>query len=128
MAEELKGKDGEVQISVDGDTDPSLNADHINQIMDKVNVSIEKTINTVNENLSNVLNNVNINNLKENISKIGLSKVIPNLTDFNLLSKLSSLNLKEKMPVIKAEDGKISVLLNEKKLLELDLPDSAKKE
>lgn len=128
MGEEKKGKDGEFQMSVDGEQVSNVNIDQINQIMDKVNEGIEKTIASVNENLNNIFNSMNLNNLKKDTSKIDLSNVITKLTDTNLFSKLSNSNLKEKMPVIKTDNGKLSVLLNEKKLFELDLPESENKE
>ncbi|MED3651602.1 hypothetical protein [Heyndrickxia sporothermodurans] len=128
MSEEMKGKDGEFQMSVDGDSLSNLNQDQVNQIVESVNQSIEKAIAAVNENLANLFGGQNINKLKKENSQIDLSQVISGLSSSNLLSKLASSSWKGKMPVIKTDNGKLSVLLNEKKLFEMDLPNQENKE
>ncbi|KYC96007.1 hypothetical protein MXL46_14125 [Heyndrickxia sporothermodurans] len=128
MNEEMKGKDGEFQMSVDGDSLSNLNQDQVNQIVESVNQSIEKAIAAVNENLANLFGGQNINKLKKENSQIDLSQVISGLSSSNLLSKLASSSWKGKMPVIKTDNGKLSVLLNEKKLFEMDLPNQENKE
>ncbi|MBL5766825.1 hypothetical protein B5V88_13490 [Heyndrickxia sporothermodurans] len=128
MNEEMRGKDGEFQMSVDGDSLSNLNQDQVNQIVESVNQSIEKAIAAVNENLANLFGGQNINKLKKENSQIDLSQVISGLSSSNLLSKLASSSWKGKMPVIKTDNGKLSVLLNEKKLFEMDLPNQENKE
>ncbi|QQZ08184.1 hypothetical protein [Heyndrickxia vini] len=128
MNEEMKGKDGEFQMSVDGDSLSNLNQDQVNHLVESINQGIEKTVTSINENLANLFGSINVNKLKKENSQIDLSRVISGLSSSNLLSKLVSSSWQGKMPVIQTDNGKLSVLLNEKKLFEMDLPNQENKE
>lgn len=128
MNEEMKGKDGEFQMSVDGDSLSNLNQDQVNHMVESINQGIEKTVTSINENLANLFGSINVNKLKKENSQIDLSRVISGLSSSNLLSKLVSSSWQGKMPVIQTDNGKLSVLLNEKKLFEMDLPNQENKE
>ncbi|MGE8205261.1 hypothetical protein ACQKP0_11900 [Heyndrickxia sp. NPDC080065] len=134
MVEEMKGKDGEVKVSVNENNESkdmtNLSSEQVQQLVDSINKSLENAMTTVNESLTNILGGLDLNSLKSETSKKDLSKLIKSSSISNVISKIKPSNLKDKLPVLETtnEKGNFKVHLNEKKILEIDLSNLKSKE
>ena len=117
MAEERKGTDGEVQVNVNGEQLTELDDEQVKQLLNTITSNIERTMETMNKTLATALSDINMNGLP----KTNLFNMMHQFP--NQLANIDPVKWKEKLPSLEAanDEGKIQLLLNKKKIVEIDL-------
>lgn len=122
-----EGTNGEVQMSVDGEKVSNelatVTAEQVKEFMQNMAQSLESTMTKVNSNLANLMDGLNLEGLKKEATKAGIGRLLNSLPTTKSLSKMNPANLLGKLPMLETqqEEGKLQVLLNQKKFLEFDL-------
>ncbi|NYV67212.1 hypothetical protein HYI36_18230 [Bacillus sp. Gen3] len=125
MAEERKGTDGEVQVNVNGEQLTELDNEQVQQLLNSITNNLERTMESMNKTIESMLSDIKINGGLPNTNLLNMMQQLP-----NHLANINPVKWKEKLPSLEAanDDGKIQLLLNKKKIVELDLSNLIKDE
>ncbi|MBU5211731.1 hypothetical protein [Heyndrickxia oleronia] len=125
MAEERKGTDGDVQVNVNGEQLTELDNEQVQQLLNSITNNLERTMESMNKTIESMLSDIKINGGLPNTNLLNMMQQLP-----NHLANINPVKWKEKLPSLEAanDDGKIQLLLNKKKIVELDLSNLMKDE
>ncbi|MCM3237989.1 hypothetical protein M3589_09625 [Heyndrickxia oleronia] len=125
MAEERKGTDGDVQVNVNGEQLTELDDEQVQQLLNSITNDLERTMESMNKTLETMLSNIKVNGGLQNTNLLNMMHQLP-----NQLTNINPVKWKEKLPSLEAanDEGKIQLLLNKKKIVELDLSNLMKDE
>lgn len=125
MAEERKGTDGDVQVNVNGEQLTELDDEQVQQLLNSITNNLERTMESMNKTIETMLSDIKLIGGLPNTDLSNMMQQLP-----NHLANINPVKWKEKLPSLEAanDDGKIQLLLNKKKIVELDLSNLMKNE